>query len=187
MDEKRVLSAPDMSMLMDTRLKLAGIKKDDFLAWQKAPVEPFAGSTYYEELMAVGYHPQLRELMGVINVKQTNGYNGSCPGSYGSAQYVRFYVNWSDSGTFTDSWEDQGVGTVYVFDPGTANSGKLPLMYSVRKSIMFPGSLLNHLVGGCAVKKVRAILSWATPPPSGQPNWQPGWGNVINTNVRFHI
>lgn len=108
--------------------------------------------------------------MGVVNIKQIACYGGNCANSFGSAEYVRFHVDWSDNGTFTDSWEDQGVSPVYGFDPGEANSGKLPSEYSVRKSKVFPGLLWNQLVGGCAVRKVRDTLSWTVPPPSGQPD-----------------
>jgi len=177
-----------IDVLIDARLKLSGIKKEEFMKWKENPGKFICkhDPTEYEQLMAVGYHPQLRELMGVIYVKRPYGYGGPCPNSIGSSEYVRFYVDWTDDGDFTDLWEDQGLGSVHVFDPGQENEKKLPIEYAVRKGIKMPEGLLVKLESVCAVRKVRAILSWLISPPAGNPNWQPFWGNVVETHIRFH-
>lgn len=177
-----------MDLLVDAKLKLTDVKKADFTAWQMDP-EKFVikhNPKMYEELMAVGYHPKLRELMGVINIKLPYGYGGTCPRCFGSMEYVRFYVDWRNDGDFTDIWEDQGLGQVHVYDPGAANERKLPLEYAVRKGVKLPPHIFNYLESKCLVRRVRAILSWVHVPPSGHPNWKPFWGNVFETNIRFH-
>lgn len=175
-------------ILIDAKLKLAGVNKGDFAAWEKDPVKFVCkhNPKAYEELMAVGYHPQLRELMGVINIKLPYGFCGKCPNGTGSMEYVRFYVDWRNDGDFTDIWEDQGLGQVHVFDPGAANDDKLPLEYAVKKSIKLPDNILKRLESRCLVRRVRAILSWVTVPPAKHPKWRPFWGNVFETNIRFH-
>lgn len=175
-------------LLLNAKLKLANVKPDDFKAWEKDPVKFVCkhNPKAYEEIMAVGYHPQLREFMGVVNIKLPYGYGGTCPKCVGSTEYVRFYLDWRDDGDFNDVWEDQGLGSVHVFDPGAANDRKLPLEYAVRKGVKLPDWLLKRLQEKCAVRRVRAILSWVTVPPAGSPNWKPFWGNVFETKVRFH-
>lgn len=174
--------------LIKAKLALDGIKIDDFLAWKKNPIKYVCkhDQKKYEELMAVGYHPQIRELMGVIYVKQPYGFGGSCPQSIGSMEFIRFYVNWTNDGDFNDAWEDQGVGRVHVFDPGNENKKKLPLEYAAERRIFFPPNILKKLESKCQVRSVRAILSWTTIPPAHRPDWKPFWGNVIDTNIRFH-
>ncbi|CEG12767.1 hypothetical protein MSIBF_A270001 [groundwater metagenome] len=167
---------------------MSGIKKEEFTKWKENPNIYICkhNPTVYEQLMAVCYHPQLRELMGVIYVKLPYGYCGSCPNGIGSTEYVRFYVDWRNDGDFTDLCEDQGLGSVHVFDPGKENEKKLPIEYAVRKGVRMPKELLVKLESICAVRRVRAILSWVTIPPAGNPNWKPFWGNVVETHIRFH-
>ncbi len=174
--------------LINAKLKLSGVKADDFKVWKKDPMKYVCkhDQVMYEELMAVGYHPQMRELKAVINLKLPYGFGGNCPQCPGSMEYVRFYVDWTTDGDYLDIWEDQGLAGVHVFDPGAANDGKLPLEYAVQKHIRFPGRLWKYLEAKCAVRRVRAILSWVTVPPAGQPDWKPFWGNVFETNIRFH-
>jgi hypothetical protein len=174
--------------LINAKLALEGIKKDDFLAWKENPMKYACkhDQKKYEQLMAVGYHPQLRELMGVIYVKLPYGYGGSCPNGMGSMEYVRFYVDWTNDGDFKDAEEDQGLGKVHVFDPGNENEKKMPIEYGAENRIVLPPKILELLESKCQVRRVRAILSWITIPPARRPDWKPFWGNVVETNIRFH-
>lgn len=177
-----------IDVLNNYKLKLAKINPEDFVAWKKNP-EKFVckhDPKQYEELMAVGYHPQERELVGVIHVKLPYGFGGLCPNSIGSMQYVRFYLDWTGDGDFIDAFEDQDVGRVHVFDAGSINEKKMPLEYSVKRRLELPYYILSLLERNCAVRKVRAILSWNVMPPAGAPNWKPFWGNVFETKIRFH-
>ncbi|MBN1236579.1 MAG: hypothetical protein JW999_11130 [Methanotrichaceae archaeon] len=177
-----------INVLNDYKLKVAKINPEDFTSWTKNP-EKFVckhNPKQYEELMAVGYHPNERELVGVIHVKLPYGFGGSCPNSIGSMEYVRFYVDWRNDGDFVDAFEDQNVSRVHVFDAGSKNERKMPLEYSVMRRLEFPEFLLSLLEQNCAVRKVRAILSWNIMPPAGAPHWKPFWGNVFETTIRFH-
>ena len=33
--------------------------------------------------------------------------------------------------------------------------------------------------------RIRAILSWSTPPPAGEPSWIPVWGHIAESEVRL--
>jgi len=186
--ESLVANGKIEDVMINAKLGLTGIEKNEFMKWKKNPNIYVCNHnpTAYEQLIAVGYHPQLRELMGVIYVKLPYGYSGSCPNGMGSSEYVRFYVDWRNDGDFTDLFEDQQCGIVHVFDPGKQNEKKLPIEYAVMKGIRMPRRLLLMLESICAVRKVRAILSWVIAPPAGQPDWKPFWGNVVETHIRFH-
>ncbi len=130
------------------------------------------GDTNYESLGCVGYNPQLKQLRATINIKQDGGYSGDlCTG--GSDEYVRFFLSF-DSGV---SWQDQGMQAVNVFDV----AGPKPLEYAVTLGI-------NPAEEFCFVENlplVRAILSWNAPPPAGQPNWTPIWGDVLDARIQI--
>ena len=88
-------------VLTDARMKLSKLDKNHFEAWKKDPAKAVSDGhdpTQYEELMAVGYDSTLHELMGVVHLKLAYGYGGSCPGSPGSIQYIRFYADITGDG-----------------------------------------------------------------------------------------
>ncbi|MHA1909949.1 MAG: peptidoglycan-binding domain-containing protein, partial [Candidatus Thorarchaeota archaeon] len=135
-------------------------------------VEAMSGNVFYEELMCVGYHPEADRLEAVVHVKQEYGYKTSiCAG--GSTEYVRFYIDWNDDGT----WEDVGLAEFTAYDI----SGDKPLEYAV--SILLGAQakvcLTEHL------PKVRAILSWNQEPPPDTPNFPPVWGNVVDVQIQI--
>jgi len=176
-------------VLTDARMKLSKLDKNYFEAWKKDPAKAVSDGhdpTQYEELMAVGYDSTLHELMGVVHLKLAYGYGGSCPGSPGSIQYIRFYVDITGDGDFLDPMEDQGCGMGHAFDPDSANQNKLPLEYGISRRMILLPSVMDLLEKKCEIRRMKAILSWNVAPPGGNPNWIPYWGNVLNTFIRFH-
>jgi len=136
------------------------------------PVKLQQGVTTYEELMCVGLNPPSNRLEAVLHVKQGLGYGGDIC-SQGSVEYVRFYVDIHDNGV----WHDVGVSSVRVHNI----PGDKPLCYAVRKDFTpFKKRCTNE-----NIVKVRAILSWDTPPPANQPNWPPVYGNVLTVQVQI--
>ncbi len=126
--------------------------------------------TTFESLARVGYDPQLERLYATLYIKQSRGYSGNVSAT-GSEEYIRFYVTCDGGAT----WQDQGLRTVRVFD----TPGQKPLEYPVTLQIsptheFFP---IENLA------RVRAILSWNSPPPAGTPHWTPLWGNVVDTEI----
>lgn len=125
------------------------------------------GSTYYEEVKEIGFYPQERRLEAVIAIKKPSPYN--------AYEYVGFWVDWNNNGIFSPE-ENVGIVNVYVPDPGY--SSLLPLSYAVYSDITPP-----PLVKTGAVVKVKAILSYSTPPTG--PDYMPVWGNSITRNIRI--
>lgn len=133
-------------------------------------VKAVAANTTYEELRCVGFHPQINQLEAVVRIKRTTGYSGSlCSG--GSQEYVRFYTS-SDGGA---TWTDEGLAQFTAFDVPHAK----PLDQAVVLSI----SPKRRFCSTENLRLVRAILSWATPPPPNDPNFSPVWGNVVESAI----
>ncbi len=136
------------------------------------PVEPILADVAFEELKCVGFNPQLNLLEAVIWIKQEFGYGGDIC-SVGTPEYVRFYVDWDNTG----NWIDQGMTSFTAHDiPGTK-----PLEYAVTLQI-------NPLEKFCFfdnLPNVRAILSWNNPPPPNTPGFIPVWGNVLEARIQI--
>lgn len=139
---------------------------------QFKPVLQLQGDTEFEQLECIGFNPQLNLLEGVVRIKQNAGYGGDIC-SAGTQEYVRFYVDWNNNGT----WADQGMINFTVHDlPGAK-----PLEYAVSLSITPQKKfcIFDNL------PNVRAILSWNNPPPAGNPSFIPVWGNVLEGHIQI--
>jgi len=138
------------------------------------PVLPISGNTYYEELACVGYHPQQKRLEAVVYVYQPSGYGTDVCGA-GTPEYVRFYISYDNGVT----WQDQGMTSFQVYNIPEGTEGGKRLEYAASLSINPTRKLcqFNPLI------RVRAILSWNSPPPANQPNWSPVWGNVREAEI----
>lgn len=128
--------------------------------------------TSFESIGRVGYNPQVDQLRVTITIKQDHGYQGGlCSG--GSEEYVRFYLSY-DGG---ESWNDQGMKAVSVFDV----PGPKPLDFAVSLQIS-PKEKTRFLQN---LPLVRAILSWNCPPPAHKPHWTPVWGEVKDAEIQI--
>ena len=134
---------------------------------------PFINQTTYEDIDCVGLHPQLDFVEAVVAIKQNNGYGGEICDP-GSLEYVRFYADYTNSGT----WTDLGVTSVRVHDI----AGPKPLCYTVRVPVIDPPR--KHCTDNNLIK-IRAILSWSLEPPPNQPNWPPVWGQAVDATVQL--
>lgn len=148
------------------------------------PVKPMKANTKYEELRCIGFYPERDLLEAIFDVKLPYGYKGDLC-SAGSFEYVRFFVDWNGDGDFTDADEDVGIASVNVHDipdsKGVCLDKTKPLSYAVTVKI-------DSKKKKCSIPnlvKVRAILSWNVPPPSGDPNYSPVWGNVIDKWIQI--
>ncbi len=128
--------------------------------------------TTYESITRVGYDPQREQLCATIDIKQASGYSGDAF-IHGSEEFVRFYLSY-DGGV---TWLDQGMRSLSVFDAHLPR----PLVDRVTLEIISGA-------GPAAEKfqpRIRAILSWNSPPPAGAPNWTPVWGNVVESDIQI--
>ncbi|MBC8064383.1 MAG: hypothetical protein H7Y17_06105 [Chlorobia bacterium] len=136
------------------------------------------GNTDYEELTCVGYDPNNDALVGVIKVKKSSGYSGNMC-STGSREYVAFWVDWGDGA----GWTYEGTSSVRVHDVGSMPAGGL--QFAVFEAL---GSVKRRKAcwTGPVTAKVRAIMSWQTPPSTSDPNWVPTWGNREETVIQLN-
>jgi hypothetical protein len=141
-----------------------------------AAAENTNGNTDYEQLGCIGLEegPGLADaLVGTLTIKLPTGYLGN-PCSPGSQEYVAFWIDWGSG------WQWVGTPSVTVYDIGSIP--KEGLNYAVFQ----PVDLNSHRKpcgDGPVTAKVRAILSWDTPPPSSDPNYVPVWGNRLETLI----
>lgn len=126
--------------------------------------------TTYECLSSIAYDATLEEIRATIDIKQTVGYSGA-EGINGSEEFVRFYLSY-DGGA---KWLDQGMRSVKVSD--TTVPGLLEYELTLQVVSAVQAASLKPLA------KVRAILSWNSPPPAGAPDWTPVWGNVMESET----
>lgn len=132
------------------------------------------GNTDFEELGCIGYDPVEDALVGVITIKRPSGYSGG-PCTAGSTEYVAFWVDWGSG------LEYVGTASVKVHDVSVPPGG-------LRYAVFLPIASFAHrraCVDGPVQPTVRAILSWAAAPPTGNPDWVPTWGNREETNVQL--
>jgi len=132
------------------------------------------GDTTYEELECLGLDNRAGQLVSTFRVKRPTGFSGP-PCSAGSKEYVAF---WAD---LEDDCEYRYLGTVevsahdYITMPasGLSYAAILPLdVNAYRRLCTEPG-----------LHRVRAVLSWNTPPSTTDPDAVPHWGNRVDTHV----
>ncbi|WP_426595549.1 hypothetical protein ACPPVS_08170 [Cellulomonas sp. McL0617] len=133
-----------------------------------------SGDTTYEQLECLGLDDAARNLVATYRVKRPTGFSGP-PCSAGSTEYVAFWADFDDDCRYTY------LGTVmvgahdYITMPGGGLSyaAVLPLdLDAYRRLCTEPG-----------LHKVRAVLSWNTPPSTTDPDAVPHWGNQLSTTV----
>lgn len=138
------------------------------------PVKTMSGNTHYEEIVCLGYQPQLRQLEAVVHIYQGAGYGTDICGP-GTPEFVRFYLSF-DNGA---SWQDEGMTSFQAYNIPEGTFGEDRLEYAASLKISPNATLCwqDPLV------KVRAILSWNNPPSPNEPNWPPVWGNVREEHI----
>ncbi len=174
----RALSAPAVSseLVANKMAEFAALNID----WSNivgALTEKDADVTF-EQLDCVGLEgmPGCERLVATFRIKQTAGYSGNLC-SAGSFEYVAFWADWDHMCAFTY------LGTVPVKVHDINRSTGEDLCYMA----VLPVDLSAHRTG-CEIPKIariRAVLSWAVPPSTTNPNTLNFWGNSIDTLVSF--
>lgn len=116
--------------------------------------------------------------VAALRIKQTAGYSGDLR-TAGSIEYVAFWADWDNMSAFTY------LGTVPVRVHDIAREDGDDLCYIAA----LPVDLSAHRAGAEAGKiaRIRAVLSWAVPPSTTNPNVLNCWGNSIDALVRFPV
>jgi hypothetical protein len=129
----------------------------------------------YEEVECVGLEYNLDRLVASFRVKRPTGYSGDLC-TAGSQEYVAFWADWDD----TCDWTYLGTVSVNVHDiaiipaGGLSYSAILPVdLTKIRRPCKEP-----------RISRIRAVLSWATPPSTVDPDALTTWGNRLDTHVQ---
>jgi hypothetical protein len=136
------------------------------------------GDTTYEQLHCVGLSQDLSAVVGTFTVKESSGYSGGLC-STGSLEYVAFWADWDDNGTFETYL---GTAAVTVHDETAPADG---ISYAVFLPIDLAAQ--QRPCGASHTAKIRAVLSWATPPSTTNPSATPVWGNIVDAEVQLPV
>ncbi|MEV6956765.1 hypothetical protein [Streptomyces sp. NPDC051183] len=139
-------------------------------------LEETSGDVTYEELRCVGLDGNAGQLVASLRVKQSNGYSGG-PCTKGSVEYVAF---WADFGTDC-TYSYLGTAQVSTHDYEEIPRGGL------RYAAILPVDLADFREE-CEIPvygRIRAVLSWGTPPSTTDPDALPVWGNRVDTHVQL--
>jgi hypothetical protein len=134
--------------------------------------------TYWEEVICVGFNPQLVQLEAVVSIKRTTGYNGGLC-SNGSTEYVRFFIDWGNGAGL----QNVGFTSFKVYDISEVPPGpQHPLKYLVY--LLLDEHRYRKCCENAVLPKVRAVLSW-NQIPSLNPNAVPHFGNSIDAGIQI--
>ncbi len=169
---QQLLQLPDPNAAVDVgqsalvELGLPVAEIDDLIGKLLLPTD---GDTSFEELRCVGLYPENDLIEAVLTVKKSSGYSGQLCGR-GSTEYVAFWMDFDDGSGF----QHMGTATVNVHDLQSIPDDDL------QYAVFLKTDLSQFRVPceiGPRVVRLRAILSWETPPPPANPNYVPVWGN----------
>ena len=146
------------------------------LDWSKAisDLVDTKGDVGYEELDCLALDSEHDWLVATFAVKRPTGYSGDLC-TKGSVEYVAFWADWDDK----CEWKYLDTVEVPVHDISSVPADGLHYTALLRYG-------LDALRRGCAEarpSRIRAVLSWATPPSSTDPEAVPYWGNRLDSHV----
>lgn len=135
-----------------------------------------SANTDYEELECVGLDNNRRWLEAVFRIKRPMGYSGDLCHK-GSWEYVAFWADWDNQ----CKWTYLGTAKVKAHDieeipaEGLRYAAILPVnLDALRKPCKTP-----------KIARIRAVLSWNTPPSTVDPDDLNYWGNRRDTHVHI--
>ena len=140
-----------------------------------------ASNTAWEQIRACGLYAQGTRLECIVDIRQSGGYGGPI-GSFGSFEFVSFFIDWHSNGFQAGDYV--GSGIVQVSDGAAGTSA------AVYRDFAPPGGPRTSNAGASATTvtsgplfRARAILSWFTPVTN--PAATPVFGNVLNFTIRM--
>ena len=131
----------------------------------------------FEEIESIGLNTAQDTLGAIINIKKPSGYSGNLC-KKGSLEYVSFFADFNNNGVF-----EKYLGTSFVKVNDIASIPSDGLKYAV-----FLKSDFSKYLKKCTspqVVRIRAILSWATPPDASNPEQSVVWGNRMDALVQL--
>ena len=128
------------------------------------------------ECLALEGNAGLERLVATFRIKRPTGYSGDLC-HQGSFEYIAFWADWDD----TCQYSYLGTVKVPVHDISTIPADGLSY------AAVLPVDVSQHR-SPCDMPKiarVRAVLSWAAPPSTFDPDALNTWGNRIDTHVQI--
>src|SRR5258707_732870 len=175
---QKVVNAPVVSgQAVQSKIpEFAALKID----WAKlvGVVEETNANVTFEQLYCLGLEGSagFERLVATLRIKQQFGYSGDLC-TAGSFEYVAFWADWDDTCQYTY------LGTV----PVRVHDIQRQLPEDLCYTAVLPVDLSQHRAG-CETPKIariRAVLSWAVPPSTTDPNALDTWGNLIDAHVQI--
>ena len=145
------------------------------LNWQDAikALDQTKADVTYEELRCLGLDYNREWLVATVEIKQPSGYSGKLCDP-GSDEYVAFWVDWGFG------FQYEGTASAAVFDSGSHLGSELEIRVGL------PVDFSRHMPAeglAAATIKVRAVLSWNTPPSTTHPYAPVVWGNSLDLRL----
>ncbi len=173
-----LVGAGSQAMLVSAAAEWKAVGID--LAAALAALDQTKADVSYEQLECLGLEYNLDRLVATFRIKKSLGYSGEL--CYpGSQEYVAFWADWDD----TCEWTYLNTVPVNVHDikslpgDGLAYSAILPVdLSAIRRPCGGRG-------GGPKIARIRAVLSWNTPPSTTDPDALNHWGNRIDAHVQL--
>ena len=140
-----------------------------------AELEKTNADTSYEQLENVALDYNLERFVASFRIKRPGGYAGNLCTS-GSVEYVSFWADWNND----CNWEYAGTAAVNVHDindvpaDGLSYAAILPYDFTHKHKDCHNPNIV----------KIRAVLSWNTPPSTTDPDKLEYWGNLIDRYVQ---
>lgn len=132
------------------------------------------GNQTFEELNCVGLSQGPVEwLTATFRIKRKFGYQGDLC-TNGSFEYVAFWIDYGAG------YQYVGTGAVNVHDLDNLPAGGIEYSVSVPVNTLAQRQPCD---AGPKTARVRAILSYQSPPPPANPNFIPTWGGREETTV----
>ncbi|MGD1993786.1 MAG: hypothetical protein PVI59_11385 [Anaerolineae bacterium] len=171
------MMAPGVATQAKLTAKIAEWKQVK-LDWFEAleVLENTSGDVSFEELNCVGLDPNREWLVATFSIKRPNGYLGDLC-DQGSLEHVAFWADWDD----TCTWTYLGTATVDVHDIADIPPEGLHYTAILKVNLDPHRSPCEHPKVG----RVRAVLSWNSPPSTTNPNAIPHWGNRLDAHVQI--
>jgi hypothetical protein len=130
----------------------------------------------YEQLECLGLDNNMSRIAATFRVKKPVGYSGDLCHA-GSKEYIAFWADWDNK----CNWTYLGTSEVNVHDissiPATG------LCYAAFLPVDFTKQLKPCIQP--RIVRLRAVLSWAVPPSTTNPDALTYWGNRIDTHVQL--
>lgn len=137
-------------------------------------IEDTTGNINYEELEDIGLEWNQEKLTATYRIKLSSGFSGNLC-TDGSTEYVAFWADWDDA----CEWTYLGTVEVNAYDFEDLPDGGL--CYTAALPVD-----LSQIRQGCdqpKIGRIRAVLSWNSPPSQTDADAVPYWGNRLDAHV----